>query len=55
MNQNKLVNLLNRVLSTSGRKLKKENEWMYWSPFVSHHKPKLQINVQNQNWHCWVG
>ena len=22
---------------------------MYWSPFVSHHKPKLQINVQNQN------
>ena len=54
MNQNKIVNLLNRVLNTSGRKLKKENEWMYWSPFVSHHKPKLQINVQNQNWHCWV-
>ena len=54
MNQNKLVNLLNRGLNTSGRKLKKENEWMYWSPFVSHHKPKLQINVQNQNWHCWV-
>lgn len=54
MNQSKIVNLLNRVLNNTGRKLKKQDEWMYWSPFVSHHKPKLQINVQNQNWHCWV-
>ena len=27
---------------------------MYWSPFISHHKPKLQINIQTQKWHCWV-
>ena len=27
---------------------------MYWSPFISHHKPKLQINTQTQKWHCWV-
>ena len=27
---------------------------MFWSPFISHHKPKLQINVQTQKWHCWV-
>ena len=54
MNQNKIVNLLNRVLNSSGRKLKKQNEYMYWSPFVSHHKPKLQINIQTQKWHCWV-
>ena len=54
MNQSKIVNLLNRVLNNTGRKLKKQDEWMYWSPFVSHHKPKLQINIQNQNWHCWV-
>ena len=27
---------------------------MYWSPFVSHHKQKLQINVRTQKWHCWV-
>ena len=51
---NKIVNLLNRVLNSNGRKLKKQNEYMYWSPFVSHHKPKLQINVQTQKWHCWV-
>ena len=54
MNQNKIVNLLNRVLNSNGTKLKKQNEYMYWSPFISHHKPKLQINIQNGNWHCWV-
>ncbi len=54
MNQSKIINLLNRVLSNSGRKLKKQSEWMYWSPFVSHHKPKLQINVDTGKWHCWV-
>ena len=54
MNQNKIVNLLNRVLNSTGRKLKKQNEYMYWSPFVSHHKPKLKINIQTQKWHCWV-
>ena len=54
MNQNKIVNLLNRVLKTNGTKLKKLDEYMYWSPFISHHKPKLQINVKTQKWHCWV-
>ena len=54
MNQNKIINLLNRVLTNNGTKLKKLDEYMYWSPFVSHHKPKLQINIRTQNWHCWV-
>jgi len=54
MNQNKIVNLLSRVLGSNGTKLKKLDEYMYWSPFVSHHKQKLQINIKNQNWHCWV-
>ena len=51
---NKIVNLLNRVLGDKGLKLKKQDEYMYWSPFVTHHKRKLQINIKNQNWHCWV-
>ena len=51
---NKIVNLLNRVLGDSGVKLKKQNEFMYWSPFITHHKRKLQINIQTQKWHCWV-
>jgi len=51
---NQLINLLNRVIGNHGRKLKKTNEYMYWSPFISHHKPKLQINTETQKWHCWV-
>ena len=27
---------------------------MYWSPFITHHKRKLQINTQTGKWHCWV-
>jgi len=54
MNQNKIVNLLNRVLNNRGTKLKKLDEYMYWSPFVSHHKQKLQVNIKTQKWHCWV-
>ena len=51
---NKLVNLLNRVLNHNGVKLKKQDEYMYWSPFITHHKRKLQINTQTGKWHCWV-
>lgn len=50
----KIVNLLNRVLKSQGQELSKENEYMWWSPFVNHHKPKLQVNVKNGKWHCWV-
>ena len=50
----KIVNLLNRVIGNNGRLLKKANEYMYWSPFISHHKPKLQVNIKTQKWHCWV-
>ena len=53
MNQ-KLLNLLHRVIGSKGTKLKKNDEYMYWSPFVMHHKPKLQINIFTQKWHCWV-
>jgi len=51
---NKIVYLLDRVIGSKGQKLKKQNEYMYWSPFVSHHKPKLQINIVTGKWHCWV-
>ncbi len=53
MNQ-KLLNLLHRVIGSKGTKLKKNDEYMYWSPFISHHKPQLQVNVFTQKWHCWV-
>ena len=51
---NKIINLLNRVVGSAGTKLRKRDEYMYWSPFISHHKPKLQINISTGKWHCWV-
>ena len=51
---NKIVYLLDRVIGSKGQKLKKPNEYMYWSPFVVHHKPKLQVNIVTGKWHCWV-
>ena len=49
-----IVSLLDKVLKSRGQSLKKNNEYMWWSPFVSHHKPKLQVNIQTGKWHCWV-
>ena len=49
-----VIEILDSVLNSKGRKLKKQNEYMYWSPFVSHHKPKLQVNIETGKWHCWV-
>ena len=50
----KLLNLLSRTLNSEAIKTGQHYEYMFWSPFVSHHKPKLQINIQTQKWHCWV-
>ena len=49
-----LIQLLDKDLKSRGQSLKKNNEYMWWSPFVSHHKPKLQVNIQTGKWHCWV-
>ena len=49
-----LIQLLDKVLKSRGQSLKKNNEYMWWSPFIQHHKPKLQVNIQTGKWHCWV-
>ena len=51
---NKLIHLLERTLNSRCKKLTKQDEYMFYSPFVSHYKPKLQINMSSQKWHCWV-
>ena len=51
---NKSVYLLERTLNSRSKKLTKQDEYMFYSPFVSHYKPKLQINIVSQKWHCWV-
>jgi len=57
MNNIKLLQLLESILgkgkSTSG------NNVAFFSPFTSHYKPKLEINLnttsEGQNpWHCWI-
>lgn len=53
----KLLQLLESILgkgkSTSGDNI------AFFSPFVSHYKPKLEINLKTTNdgenhWHCWI-
>jgi hypothetical protein len=48
----KLLVLLERVFGVS----RKENGdyYSFYSPFVTHRKPKLSINISNQKWKCWV-
>lgn len=52
-----LLHLLETVLG-KGRKTSGDN-YSFFSPFISHYKPKLEINLEvnskNRNfWHCWV-
>ena len=49
-----ILNILSKALGSTHTKLRKQNEYMFWSPFITHYKPKLQINIKNQKWHCWV-
>ena len=47
-----IVNLLDDTLGV-GTSLK-GNEQAHHCPFCHHHKKKLQINLDTQQWHCWV-
>jgi len=52
-----LLHLLEQVLG-KGKKTS-GNNYSFFSPFVSHYKPKLEIdlsvNSKNKNfWHCWI-
>ena len=47
-----VINILDDVLGP-GTSMKND-EQAHYCPFCHHHKKKLQINVQTQQWHCWV-
>lgn len=47
-----VLSLLTKVLGTSSQS--KTDEHSFYCPFCHHRKKKLQINVNNQMWHCWV-
>ena len=47
-----LLELLEQVFGT-GYKLR-NGEIAFHCKFCNHHKKKLQVNLENQKWHCWV-
>ena len=47
-----LLRILENVLG-NGKKLR-NNEVAFHCPFCNHYKPKLQVNLESHNWHCWV-
>ena len=50
-NELRVLEILQNVLGVS-KKIK--NEHAFHCPFCHHTKPKLQIDVFSQKWHCWV-
>jgi DNA primase len=53
IDQTKLLSLINEVLSQQA-KIRKGTEAVYSCPFCHHYKPKLEVNISTQKWHCWV-
>jgi DNA primase len=51
-NKTIVVNVLDGALGV-GSSLK-GSEHAHHCPFCHHHKKKLQVNLETQNWHCWV-
>jgi DNA primase len=47
-----VISVLNSALG-AGSSLK-NNEQQHYCPFCHHSKKKLQINLDTQQWHCWV-
>ena len=47
-----LLQILQNVLG-NGKELR-NNEVAFHCPFCNHYKPKLQVNLESHNWHCWV-
>jgi len=49
----RLLSVLNAIIPTQGTS-GAGDEIHYHCPFCNHHKKKLQINIETQQWHCWV-
>lgn len=48
-----LFSLLDKVLNQTSY-IRKGEEAVYYCPFCSHYKKKLEVNVRTQEWHCWI-
>lgn len=49
----RVLDLLNSVFDRKG-KVHRGPELTFHCPFCAHHKRKLRVNVDTQQWHCWV-
>jgi len=52
MSKFSLIALLESVLNKG--KVTSNDNIAFNCPFCNHHKKKLEINIVNQHWHCWV-
>ena len=46
--------LLNNFQKLLGDYYEHKDNVAFYCPFCHHHKKKLNINLENQKWHCWV-
>lgn len=53
LKESQLFSLLDKVLNQTSY-IRKGEEAVYFCPFCSHYKKKLEINVRTQEWHCWI-
>ena len=47
-----LLNLLERILGKGDKKSK--GNYAFYCPNCSHHKKKLEVNLESQQFECWV-
>jgi len=53
LKESQLFSLLDKVLGQTAY-IRKGEEAVYFCPFCSHYKKKLEVNVRTQEWHCWI-
>jgi DNA primase len=53
LKEQKLLSFLENVLGKSYLQ-KDKSDAKFYCPFCNHHKKKLEINLENQYYHCWV-
>lgn len=53
LKESQLFTLLDKVLNQTSY-IRKGEEAVYFCPFCSHYKKKLEVNVRTQEWHCWI-
>ena len=53
LKESQLFSLLDKALNQTAH-IRKGEEAVYFCPFCTHYKKKLEVNVRTQEWHCWI-